>query len=134
VSGKRTQLDTRDAEAKAEKARRFLATERKLQERIAKLHERLLEARNDFHLSPDRIARAVQVAMQLTDKKCERTGKREQSISYRPTPQLALIFSRQPTRFPAVTSPHKRQQSQLVTQRRVTLHPQHCQSGEGPAP
>jgi superfamily II DNA or RNA helicase len=68
MSGKRTQLDTRDAEVKAEKARRFLATERKLQERIAKLHERLLEARNDFHLSPDRIARAVQVAMQLAEK------------------------------------------------------------------
>lgn len=68
MSGKRTQLDTRDAEVKAEKARRFLATERKLQERITKLHERLLEARNDFHLSPERIARAVQVAMQLAEK------------------------------------------------------------------
>lgn len=68
MSGKRTQLDTRAAEAKAEKARRFLATERKLQERIAKLHERLLEARNDFHLAPDRIARAVQIAMQLAEK------------------------------------------------------------------
>lgn len=68
MSGKRTQLDTRDAEAKAEKARRFLATERKLQERIAKLHERLLEARDDFHLSPDRIARTVQIAMELAEK------------------------------------------------------------------
>ena len=68
MAGKRTQLDTRDAKVKAEKARRFLATERKLQERIAKLHERLLEARNDFHLSPDRIARAVQVAMELAEK------------------------------------------------------------------
>lgn len=68
MSGKRTQLDTRDAEVKAEKARRFLATERKLQERITKLHERLLEARNDFHLSPERIARAVQVAMQLAER------------------------------------------------------------------
>lgn len=68
MSGKRTQLDTRDAEVKAEKARRFLATERKLQERITKLHERLLEARNDFRLSPERIARAVQVAMQLAEK------------------------------------------------------------------
>jgi hypothetical protein len=68
MSGKRERLDTRDAEVKAEKARRFLATERKLQERISKLHERLLEARNDFHLSPDRIARAVQVAMQLAEK------------------------------------------------------------------
>ena len=68
MAGKRTQLDTRDAEAKAAKAKRFLVTERKLQERIATLHERLLEARNDLHLSPDRIGRAVQVAMELAEK------------------------------------------------------------------
>jgi len=68
MSGQRTQLDTREAEAKAAKARRFVVAERKLQEKVAKLHERLLEARNDFHLSPDRIARAVQVAMELAEK------------------------------------------------------------------
>jgi superfamily II DNA or RNA helicase len=68
MSGKRTQLDTRDAEAKAAKAKRFVVAERKLQEKIAKLHERLLEARNDFHLSPERIVRAVQVAMELAEK------------------------------------------------------------------
>lgn len=66
--GKRSRLDTKDAEAKAAKARRFFAAERKLQEKIAKLHDRLLEARNDFHLSHDRIARAVQVGMELADK------------------------------------------------------------------
>lgn len=68
MAGKRIQLDTRDAEVKAAKAKRFLVTERKLQERIAKLHERLLEARNDFHLSPDRVVRAVQVALELAEK------------------------------------------------------------------
>ncbi len=68
MSGTRTKLDTRNAEELAAKAKRVLGTERKLQERIAKLHERLLEARNDFHLSPDRVASAVQVAMQLADK------------------------------------------------------------------
>jgi superfamily II DNA or RNA helicase len=68
MSGKRTQLDTRDAEAKAAKAKRFVVAERKLLEKIAKLHERLLEARNDFHLSPERIVRAVQVAMELAEK------------------------------------------------------------------
>ena len=56
MSGKRRELDTRDAEEKAAKARRFVVAERKLQEKIAKLHERLVETRNDFHLSPDRIA------------------------------------------------------------------------------
>ena len=68
MSGNRMKLDTRDAEEKAAKAKRFVVAERKLQERIAKLHERLIEARVDFHLSPDRIARAVHVAMQLAGK------------------------------------------------------------------
>lgn len=65
--GRRDRLDTRVAEEKAERARRFVAAERKLKERVAKLHERLLEARNDFHLSPDRISRAVRVGMELAD-------------------------------------------------------------------
>jgi len=66
--GKRTRLDTRDAEERGAKASRFVVAERKLKEKIAKLHDRLVEARNDFHLSPDRIARAVKVAMELADK------------------------------------------------------------------
>ena len=66
--GERERLDTREAEAKAAKIRKFVAAERKLQEKIAKLHDRLLEARNDFHLSPDRIALAVRVGMELADK------------------------------------------------------------------
>ncbi|BCO30135.1 helicase SNF2 family protein [Thiohalobacter sp. COW1] len=65
--GHRDRLDTRIAEGKAERARRFVATERKLKERVAKLHERLLEARNDFHLSPDRISRTVRVALELAE-------------------------------------------------------------------
>jgi len=66
--GKRSDLDTRDAENKAKKARRFIAAERKLREKIGKLHERLVETRNEFHLSPERIAAAVQVALQLAKK------------------------------------------------------------------
>jgi len=66
--GRRSELDTRAAEAKAAKARTFLVLERKLQERIGKLHQKLLEARNAYELTPDRICRAVQVAMQLLGK------------------------------------------------------------------
>ena len=66
--GKRTRLDTRDAEERGAKASRFVIAERKLKEKIAKLHDRLVEARNDFHLSPDRLARAVKVAMELAEK------------------------------------------------------------------
>jgi superfamily II DNA or RNA helicase len=68
MSGKRTTIDTRAAEASAARARRFVVAERKLKEKIAKLHERLLEARDDLHLSPHRVVRAVQVALQLAEK------------------------------------------------------------------
>lgn len=68
MSGKRVDLDTRDAEAKALKARRFMAAEKRLQEKVSTLHKRLMEAREDFHLSPDHIAKAVQVAMELAER------------------------------------------------------------------
>ena len=66
--GRRIEMDTSDAEAKASKARRFIAAERRLQERIARLHERLLEARDGFNLTPDRVARAVSVALDIAGK------------------------------------------------------------------
>lgn len=66
--GKRTRLDTVAAEEEAARARKFVAAERSLRERIARLHEKLAEAKNDFHLSPERISRAVQVALDLAEK------------------------------------------------------------------
>jgi len=66
--GKRSSMDTASAEAKAAKSRKFVAAEKRLQERIARLHDRLMEAKNDFHLSPDHMARAVSVALELADK------------------------------------------------------------------
>lgn len=66
--GRRTAIDTRDAEAKAAKVRRFVAAERRLRERIARLHGRLLEARDGFHLTPERVARATSVALELAGK------------------------------------------------------------------
>jgi superfamily II DNA or RNA helicase len=75
MSGKRTTIDTRAAEAQAAKARRFVVAERRLQEKIARLHERLLETRNEFHLSPDRVARAVQVALHIAEKPLLRPSK-----------------------------------------------------------
>jgi len=68
MSGKRRDLDTREAEAKAEKNRRFLVTEKRLQEKVATLHKRLMEARGEFHLSPQHVAKAVQVAMELAER------------------------------------------------------------------
>ncbi len=66
--GRRIAMDTRSAEDKASKIRQFVAAERRLQERIARLHARLLEARDGFHLTPDRIARAVSVALDIAGK------------------------------------------------------------------
>lgn len=66
--GRRSGLDTASAEAKAAKARKFVTAEKRLQERIARLHERLMEAKNDFHLSPEHISRAVEVALDLAEK------------------------------------------------------------------
>lgn len=66
--GRRNALDTGAAEAKAAKARRFVAAERKLQERIARLHEKLMEAKTDFHLDPDNVLRTVKIALELAEK------------------------------------------------------------------
>lgn len=66
--GRRRNMDTRDAEARAAKVKRFVAAERQLQERIAKLHQRLLDARNGFHLTPDSIAAAVSTALDIAGK------------------------------------------------------------------
>lgn len=66
--GRRIEMDTRDAEDKAVNARKFVATERRLKERIGRLHERLIEAKNNYQLTPERVARAVDVALQLAGK------------------------------------------------------------------
>lgn len=66
--GKRVAIDTREAESKAANARKYVTAEKRLQEKIARLHERLIEARDGYQLTPDRIARAVDVALELVDK------------------------------------------------------------------
>jgi superfamily II DNA or RNA helicase len=63
--GKRKQLDTDKAEREAQAVARELPMERKLRERIARLHEGLLETRRVFHLSPMNVQSAVQVALEL---------------------------------------------------------------------
>ncbi|WP_315783146.1 DISARM system SNF2-like helicase DrmD [Bradyrhizobium sp. SZCCHNPS1003] len=65
IEGSRRELDTREAEARAAKVRRFVRAEQKLKERITKLHERLQETSKDFHLTPARICAAVKTALAL---------------------------------------------------------------------
>ncbi|NUB23342.1 DISARM system SNF2-like helicase DrmD [Azospirillum brasilense] len=68
IEGRRRDLDTRQAEARMEKSRRFVKAERDLRERVAKLHERLNETRREQSLVPGHIERAVRTALRLADK------------------------------------------------------------------
>ena len=68
IEGRRSDLDTRLAEARMEKSRRFVRAERDVRDRVAKLHDRLTETRREQNLSPDRIESAVRVALRLSDK------------------------------------------------------------------
>lgn len=63
-SGART-LDTTDAEAMGRAKRGSLAFERDLRQRVTSLHERLTESRTEFGLTPDRVRRAVSLALDL---------------------------------------------------------------------
>ncbi|WCK55150.1 DISARM system SNF2-like helicase DrmD [Aneurinibacillus sp. Ricciae_BoGa-3] len=66
--GNRKTLDTNAAETKAAKSRKFIRAERQLNERISRLHDKLLEAKEDFHLSPGNIYNTVKIALELADK------------------------------------------------------------------
>jgi superfamily II DNA or RNA helicase len=68
IEGSLKDLDTRQAEAKIAKARRFVRAERELKERVTKLHERLLETQHDFHLTPGRILMAVKTGLSLAGR------------------------------------------------------------------
>jgi superfamily II DNA or RNA helicase len=68
LEGRRRELDTSVAEKRMERARRYVKVERELRERVAKLHERLTATRSEQHLTPERIERAVRVALALTEK------------------------------------------------------------------
>ena len=68
IEGSLRDLDTQEAEARAARARRFVRAERQLQERIARLHERLQETQKDFHLTPGRICQAVKTGLALAGK------------------------------------------------------------------
>jgi len=65
IEGTRRELDTKEAEARAAKAKRYVRAEREIKERIEKLHERLLETQKDFHLTPERVYAAVKTGLAL---------------------------------------------------------------------
>lgn len=66
--GRRNRFDTVSAEANAARARRFVAAERQLRDRIQRLHQTLNQARSEFRMSPENVERAVRVALDLAKK------------------------------------------------------------------
>lgn len=68
VEGTIKELDTREAEAKTQKARKFVKAERQLKEKINKLHQQLLETQQDFHLTPEHVLAAVQTGLAVAEK------------------------------------------------------------------
>lgn len=63
--GRRSELDTAKAEAKAEPVRRMLRFERDLRERIEKLHLQLQESKQELRLSAENIQSVVEVGLEL---------------------------------------------------------------------
>ncbi|RPH96556.1 helicase [candidate division KSB1 bacterium] len=63
--GRRTQLNTRNAEEEAKIPKALLKQERNLRDQIAKLREQLHNTRLDLELSPESIKSAVDVALQM---------------------------------------------------------------------
>jgi len=68
IEGSLKDLDTRMAEARIARARNFVRAERELKERVAKLHERLLATKQDFHLDPQHILMAVKTGLALAGR------------------------------------------------------------------
>lgn len=68
IEGSLKDLDTRMAEARIARARNFVRAERELKERVAKLHERLLATKQDFHLSPEHVLMAVKTGLALAGR------------------------------------------------------------------
>ena len=66
--GNRRTLDTKTVEEKAEVARRYVAAEKELKQKIERLHDRVLQTRKDFHITPERIERAVSIALKIAEK------------------------------------------------------------------
>jgi superfamily II DNA/RNA helicase len=63
--GRRSKLDTSPVEQRSAASRRLLKVDRDLREQTSKLHEKLLQSREDLHITPANIEAAVQLALRL---------------------------------------------------------------------
>ena len=67
LEGRRSQLDTTEAQARIERSRKFVRVEKDVAERVAKLHDRLEETRRDQRFSPKNVEATVRVALRLAE-------------------------------------------------------------------
>ncbi len=63
--GRRTVLETTTVERKAEADRRLLRIERDIRERVARLHDRLIDSRESLHFTPSALQNVVEVGLEL---------------------------------------------------------------------
>lgn len=63
--GKRTRLDLREAEREARTESEVLKVERDVQQRVDRLHERLIESRETLQLLPENVLEVVETALEL---------------------------------------------------------------------
>lgn len=83
--GERPTLNTDDAESLRRQKQGSLAFERNLRGKVADLHERLLESRQEFGLTPDRIERAVALALELDGQAPLKTVPGQEGVFEVPT-------------------------------------------------
>ncbi|MDA0892713.1 MAG: DISARM system SNF2-like helicase DrmD [Proteobacteria bacterium] len=68
IEGGIKEIDTREADARSAKTRRYLKVDRQLKEKIQRLRQRLDETQSDLNLTPERIRKAVSVGLRLAEK------------------------------------------------------------------
>jgi superfamily II DNA/RNA helicase len=68
MAGRIVDLDTSEIDSRLASVRKITSFEKKLNEKIRKLHEKLNESTQAFNLAPNRILNAVQTALQLAEK------------------------------------------------------------------
>ena len=67
LEGRRSQLDTTEAQARIELSRKFVRVEKDVAERVSKLHDRLDETRREQRFTPENVEATVRVALRLAE-------------------------------------------------------------------
>lgn len=67
LEGRRSKLDTTEAEVRAAKAQKYVRAEKDVSDRVARLHDRLSETRTAQRFSPENVERSVRTALSLAE-------------------------------------------------------------------